>query len=328
MKIFDKLRHWWQERTGEEETPFDGDTPAWIISMGVHLLILIGLTVLGMAVYTPDMVIQVTTEEVDEEPIVKDFYFSKDPQPEIGANSVQGSEVALAMAPTISEISDVATEIDTSDNPTIEVNANIDIPTGPTFNANMAVKGAVGQGATGAAGAIDRITHEILLSLEERRTLVVWLFDQSGSLNRTRASIYDRFDRIYEELGVIEKSGHKSFSKHSDSPLLTAVMEFGKTFKILTEEPTADLEKIKASIKNIDNDPSGVENVFQSVMKGVEKFQKFRTSSPRRNVMFVVVSDEVGDDERMLDPCVALCRRNEIPVYVIGVPAPFGAARR
>ena len=27
-------------------------------------------------------------------------------------------------------------------------------------------------------GAVDRITHEILLSLDERPTLVVWLFDR------------------------------------------------------------------------------------------------------------------------------------------------------
>ena len=54
--------------------------------------------------------------------------------------------------------------------------------TGLHYAENLAVKGAAGEGTTGAVGAIDRITHEILLSLEERKTLVVWLFDQTASL--------------------------------------------------------------------------------------------------------------------------------------------------
>jgi len=40
--------------------------------------------------------------------------------------------------------------------------------------------------------------------------------------------------------------------------------------------------------------------------------------------MFVIFTDEVGDDETELDRTVGICRRYEIPVYCIGVPAPFG----
>ena len=45
MGMRDRLKRWWQIRTGEEETPFDGgDTPAWLISLIVHMGLLIILT--------------------------------------------------------------------------------------------------------------------------------------------------------------------------------------------------------------------------------------------------------------------------------------------
>src|SRR4029078_3978801 len=79
----------------------------------------------------------------------------------------------------------------------------------PNLPENVVIKGSGSVGTTGAVGAVDRITHEILLSLDERPTLVVWLFDQSGSLKPQRESVAKRFDRVYKELGVLESSGHK-----------------------------------------------------------------------------------------------------------------------
>ena len=93
----------------------------------------------------------------------------------------------------------------------------IRVATGPKFTENLPVMGAAGVGAVGTGGAIDRLTQEILLSLEERPTLVVWLFDQSGSLDRQRAEITKRFGRIYDELGVIEASGNEAFKNTTTS---------------------------------------------------------------------------------------------------------------
>src|SRR5690606_39830207 len=143
------------------------------------------------------------------------------PQQRVGANRRLAVPMAHGQASTSSDISDVPIEVRHDVvNPTVVMHMNVSIPTGPALSETEAVRGAVGVGATGASGAIDRITHEILQSLQQRRTLVVWLFDQSGSLDRTRQEIYERFDRIYEELQVVEKSGHESFKRHSDKPLL------------------------------------------------------------------------------------------------------------
>jgi hypothetical protein len=75
---------------------------------------------------------------------------------------------------------------------------------GSGFRGGMRVKGQAGVGATGTGGAIDRLTFEIMQSLEQRKTLVVWLFDATVSLSQQRKEVLDRFDRIYKELGVIE----------------------------------------------------------------------------------------------------------------------------
>ncbi|HEY2253656.1 MAG TPA: vWA domain-containing protein, partial [Planctomycetaceae bacterium] len=196
----------------------------------------------------------------------------------------------------------------------------------PNLPENVVIKGSGSVGTTGTAGAVDRITHEILLSLDERPTLVVWLFDQSGSLKPQRESVAKRFDRVYKELGVIEASGNKAFKEKGEQPLLTSIAEFGNKVKLLTPKPISDLSAIQSAVRGIEDDPqdNGVEDVFQSVGYIAEKFRHYRIASPRRNVMIVVFTDEAGDDVQALDPTVDLCRKYEIPVYVVGVPAPFG----
>ncbi|MBI1899484.1 MAG: VWA domain-containing protein [Planctomycetia bacterium] len=324
MDILTRLKRWWQFRTGEEETPFDGDTPAWVISVGLHLLVLVALAIWGLMPTRepPALTLSPPVEPFEEEPLPEEFNFSPDPMEKIGANSVGGVDAALALAPTESDVSVAPTEINPSAQSPVKTLLNFDLATAPNIS-KMSVRGAAtGVGTTGAEGAIDRITQEILLSLEERKTLVVWFIDQSGSLNRTRQQIYQRFDRIYEELGVIERSGNDAFTKHDNQALLTAMMSFGKNIDFVVE-PTDDLATIKKGLKDIPNDDTGLENVFTAVVKGVEKYQRYRNTL-HRNVMFVVVSDEVGDDEPMLDTAVAACQRVQVPVYCIGVPAPFG----
>jgi hypothetical protein len=40
--------------------------------------------------------------------------------------------------------------------------------------------------------------------------------------------------------------------------------------------------------------------------------------------MIVVFTDETGNDFHNVDPAVEICKKSAIPVYVVGVPAPFG----
>ena len=216
----------------------------------------------------------------------------------------------------------------------IEVNNAIQVATGLHFNEKVAVKGAVGVGATGAVGAVDRITHEIIKSLEERKTLVVWLFDQSPSMIRQRSTVNERFDTIYRELGVVEAAGMEAFKKHEDKPLLTSVVAFGKGASLITKTPTDSIDVIKKAVESIPPDTSGDEYTFTAIQTVVNEYKHYRVPAgvdrgePDRNVMIVVFTDErgsdYGDSKFGLDATLKLCKRYEMPVYVVGVPAPFG----
>ncbi len=330
MNLMEPLRVWWQKQTGEEETPFDGDTPAWVISMVVHVALLVILAATGLALTGNDADLQLAIEKVEEpelETLPEEFYFSEQTTEDMGANSVNAEQAAMAMAAIKSDVSDVPTPELQAEVGTLVVESPTTIAVGPNVSSEMMVRGAAtGVGTTGAIGAIDRITHEILLSLEQRKTLVVWLFDKSGSLQRQREAVVDRFDQVYEELGVIRAAGDPAFAKHDDKPLLTTVMAFGQDIQTLTPEPTDNLDEIKSAVASIKNDASGIERVFSAVTEAAKKSLTYRMAeeSKRRNVMIVILTDEAGDDQEGIDPTVGLCRRYQIPVYVVGVPAPFG----
>lgn len=335
MSVFQGLGLWWQRRTGEDDVLVDGDSSAFAISFAVHmgLLIVLGLLPVWTQPEPPFIVVSsvAAPEDVEQLRVPEEFYFSDLPSVEVGANSVSGEAMALSEAPLVSEVSVVPKHEDVTDteNPQIEINNVVAVASGLHLNMNVAVKGAAGEGTTGAVGAIDRLTHEILLSLEERKTLVIWMFDQTASLIPQRQAIHDRFDKIYEELGIIEASGASAFARHEDKPLLSSVVAFGSSLTLMTKKPTDSLDELKQAVKSIPDDNSGDEHVFSAIREIAKTYAEYRHvteshTDPDRNVMIVVFTDEAGSDERMLDEAVKMCRRWTMPVYVVGVPAPFG----
>ncbi len=97
---------------------------------------------------------------------------------------------------------------------------------------------------------------------------------------------------------------------------------------MLTESPTDDLSLITEAIDSISTDVSGIEKVFTSLYLAADKYKSFRSNrngkGPSRNVMLIAVTDERGDDAQGLEKTTEICRKFAIPVYVMGVPAPFG----
>ena len=169
----------------------------------------------------------------------------------------------------------------------------------------------------------------VVYTLEERETLVVWLFDQSASLLHQREEINRRLDKIYDELNQIRDLGDQAFKKHNDQPLLTQVYAFGRTLNQMIKQPTDDIGEIQSAIRSITTDATGIENVFSSVCAVVDEFKHMRkvdrkTGDRDRNVLIVIISDEAGDDTNRLDQAVYLCQRYQVPIFVVGVPAPFG----
>ena len=329
MGPVERLRRWWQLRTGYEETPFDGDMPAWFTSLGVHLallLLLASLTLWDKRAAEPIVLAAVVEEEREVPP--EEYQFTDVPPPEIGALSQQGEQSPAPSAIVEESMTEILTELAPESlvgDLAIEVSPDL-ISTAIEISEDRVIKGVGTVATTGAAGAVDRITQEILLSLDQRPTLVVWVFDQSGSLRRQRAQVEARFDRVYDELSLIAASGNQAFEKHREKPLLTSVMAFGATSRFMLPQPTDEVARIKSAVRSIEDDDSGRENVCQAIYHAVDTFRRLRVSpkSPR-NVLIVAFTDEAGDDvHRHLEPTIEACRRLAMPVYVVGVPAPFG----
>lgn len=312
----------------------DAETVAWLASLAVHLCILTAAATLTLALpgrsKTPDLTIE-PIDLAEDEPLPEELLASIDLHEAIGQLAQAGEESALASAPQLADESLVifeTTEVaEVGELPALD--AEVEIFQGPETNDRLPVEGVGSVGASGAAGAVDRITQEILTSLDQRKTLVVWLFDESGSLKEERKQIIRRFERIYDELGIIEAADNPAFRRHQDKPLLTAVIGFGARSKLMTPEPTDQLPEILEAVRSIredEDDPArGVENVFTAVGEAAERFRVYqRAKNGRRNVMIVVFTDEAGNDVDRLEETVAQCRKLAMPVYVVGRPAPFG----
>jgi len=195
--------------------------------------------------------------------------------------------------------------------------------------AEIATKGDAGTAVAAASGAVDRVSEEIIESLENNKTLVVWLFDQSGSLLEQRTQIMKRLDKVYQDLEASGLLGDQDQDVLQNHRLLTDVIAFGNKVNSMLKQPTPRYDLASEAIGEIELDTTGVEKVMEAVTLAANKYKWMHkidsdTKKRKRNVRFIVVSDEAGDDGDRTDTAVKICRANQIPVYVIGVPAPFG----
>ena len=175
----------------------------------------------------------------------------------------------------------------------------------------------------GIEGAVDRISVEIDRSLQSKKTLVIWLFDESGSMAPRRKAIADRFESIYKQLGALKSAD----SDTQRRPLKTAVVGFSDKTNFYTQQPVDDVAEIVTKIRNIKPAQSPDENVFTAVTQVTRKWLNYRRKM-RYNVMVVIVTDErgsdYGDDGAALEKVIQLTRANGVRVYCIGNAAVFG----
>lgn len=312
---------------------FDSETKSFVASMLVHLVIIVGLA--SYTVVSQPEILAFFIESkpiVDELPpldIINDIAYSEAPSEEIGANSIGLTDMALSMAPNLADISEVPTVQVEMTMPNANVHVSIDIKEAVGLTvSNKAVRGMTGVGETGTEGAVDRITFELLQSIEQRPTLVVWLFDSSISMVKRRGEIRDRFDKIYEQLGIVQEEKRKRSGYDGTDSLITSIVSFGNDVQFMTKKPTSDLTEIRSAIDKIAIDESGVEMVFHAIKAVADRYKTMRISrgpqDPERNVVLITITDERGDDMQMADEAISLCKKFAIQSHVLGVPAPFG----
>ncbi|TWT41585.1 vWA domain-containing protein [Botrimarina hoheduenensis] len=303
-----------------------GERLAWLASLATHATALLVLATTTWLVAPPVTPLLLSSVE-EPEPLKEEaFRVSEELTLDLGALSDGGQGDAAAAAPVEAATSQVALNltpmIDFGQVPSLEDTTPVLMSPDP--NTQNLIQGVGAVGATGSRGAVDRLTGEILNSLDQSPTVVVWLFDRSASLRSQRDEMVARFDQVYEELGVIGARHAETLADDGEPALLTTIAAFGETNSFLTPQPTADLAQIKAAVSAIEEDQSGAERVFAAVEACAERHKRYRLKEPRRNVVVIVVTDESGDDFDRLDTAVQKCRKLRMPVYAIGAPAPFG----
>ena len=317
---------------GEPDGPDDGvmesaavlsrDLPALAASLVLHVVLLLTLALVGVATPPPTRpavtVIETPLERDEEIDLAPQEMIVSDMPAETGAaGEDQSADVAQSLAPVLDAVSMTPVEAIPELVGDIQVDPLDELPTATEIDETIVVRGAVGATTSGAAGAVDRLTAEIDASLRQRPTVVVWVFDQSVSLSAQRKEIASRLERVFQELGADRSQRHRP-------DLQNLVVAFGKNVSLVTKKPTDDVAEVIRAIDAVPVDDSGVEMTFAAIRAAADSARIYRTSAPKKNVMIVAFTDEVGNDQQLADQTAQHCRKLGIPVYVVGVPAPFG----
>jgi len=304
---------------------FEVDAPAWAASLVIHVILLLSLALVAVphlqsarrpiAIVSPPAV-----EEVVVEP---DLTVVPTERSGFGAAERRDVDVSDAVAPMLSEEPVVPVDIDDAVDPELMVVEVDESPSAAELGTFLET-GAIGAGESGVgiarvSGAVDRLTAEIANSLQQRSTLVCWVFDQSVSLAGQRQEISARMQRVFDELGAAD-------AVPAGRRLTNLVFAYGQKVGRVLDEPTSETRRVVRAIDSIPVDDTGVEMTFSAIDEAAKTAKRFRGTAARTNVMIVCFTDEVGDDQQRADAVARFCREQAMRVYVVGVPAPFGQA--
>ncbi|MFO0175998.1 MAG: vWA domain-containing protein, partial [Planctomyces sp.] len=297
--------------------------PAWGISLLLHACIfLLLLTVTLPEILLPEL--NLTSSIEQEEVQAEEYVIDSEPTEQLGSMSnlnIQGASAAIAQSKGLDNHREEIRRIESAIvNPKIETFEALTMPSEAETIENIDLTGTT-EHPGGTEGAVDRMTLEIAASLRQRRTLPVWLFDESISLEHRREEILARFENVYRQLGLMDDIDTKE-------ALRTGIVGYGKDVHVLMEEPSSDIDELIKAVKTIKSDVSGVENVFTALNVALKQYAPVRRRM-RANMMFIIVTDERGDDfggdsYAILEDTVRKLSREGVRVYCIGNSSPFG----
>ncbi|HEU5118246.1 MAG TPA: vWA domain-containing protein, partial [Isosphaeraceae bacterium] len=197
--------------------------------------------------------------------------------------------------------------------------ASVSLPKPTKLDNTVSINGSGAEHVDNVEGAVDRISIEIMRQLEKGRTLVVWAFDASGSLQAERERLAKYIDGVYAHIDDLDRS-----ELTANEGMLTSVVSFGNDRKVLIDPPTTDRKTVVSAIGKVGLDKTGKETTFRTVAEIARKYARFTKNDEPYRVLCIVVTDEVGDDEENLETAIAASVAARMPVYVLGSPALFG----
>ena len=224
------------------------DLPAWGLSLGAHLVVFLAFACWSIPVLREQFRELVVSEvEEFEEP---EYKFDVTATDQIGnAGDTETLSPSLAAATQLSpspqqetakKLQEELVKVDVAPSATIE-----DVST-DALSQTVDVRGNT-ENIGGIQGSIDRLTFEIMASLKERKTLVVWLLDESESMKERREAVAARFENIYKQLGLLNV-------ETKNNALKTAVMSFGHDTHYLSKDATDDYQSLVELVTKIPED--------------------------------------------------------------------------
>ena len=162
--------------------------PAWGISLLLHACIfLLLLTITLPEILLPEL--NLTSSIEKEEVQAEEYVIDSEPAEQLGSMSnlnIQGASAAIAQSKGLDNHREEIRRIESAIvNPKIETIETLTMPSEAETIENIDLTGTT-EHPGGTEGAVDRMTLEIAASLRQRRTLPVWLFDESISLEHRR----------------------------------------------------------------------------------------------------------------------------------------------
>jgi hypothetical protein len=312
----------------------DIEVPALLVSLAVHLAVLAVLGMVGYAVrhevggHFEAALVDTALGDLERSNFQDIDQTAEPPALAPTAGSFAPNLAAITIQPSASgRPGAVSPDLATRAAARIEM-AKLDVqraaesvvPTASLYGQTVSIKGNGAEHADNAEGAVDRLAEEILRHVEKDRTLVVWAFDASGSLQPERERLAKHIETVYTHISQFDRE-----NKAEDGGLLTTVVAFGQGRKAMTEGPTDDPDTIASAIRSVPLDPTGIETTFQTVAEISQKWGRYKDKRGRPyQAMIIVVTDEVGDDEMFLDRAIETANRAKTPVYVLGSQAIFG----
>lgn len=302
------------------------ELPAWGISVIVNLTALFALHLVVQSVEQKTTRAEVITTALDEPALAEQPDYSFEDLPTSDSVGTLGEGGAFSAAANVTAAvgfgpvgrASVERKIASTLVPTRL--GMVQVPQLDQFRTQVAeqvaVRGSSVQVGGGAEGAMSRLTLEIKRSLEERQTMVVWLFDASGSLNDRRKAIADQFALTYQQLEQLQAL----------EGLHTIVASYGKSAALLTPAPVAgnEVKQLVQAVQDIKVDNTGIENVFTAVRLCIDRFKSFSPGKQRTNKLVFIVTDERGDDFTQMEEVINLCKQFQFRVFCIGNGSVFG----
>jgi hypothetical protein len=158
--------------------------------------------------------------------------------------------------------------------------------------------------------ALERIRAETADALDLRKTLVVWMVEQTPASSSLTSGLADELVRMLD-----------SFGGDPIQPEM-AVIGYADDASLLTQQPTSDSAKLRQAVGGLSKKKGDKGNPGPALKLAIDRF--LDQQGRGFELIFVIVGASGGEDSKTIDESLIALRRAAVPVFGIGPKIAFG----